>query len=130
MEAVGEQSPFVDAIGTQLSHNMTLLRDALANSRKYLTQFCVKFSSGFISKYIHHLLRCRPVSSAGAEQLLLNTHSLRTLLLELPTLGAQTANLRRAPASYTKVDLLISLYSFNNVPICLQCIPTLFIRLL
>ncbi|XP_022667967.1 vacuolar protein sorting-associated protein 53 homolog [Varroa jacobsoni] len=103
LEAVGEQSPFVNAIGSHLSHNMTLLRDALANSRKYLTQFCVKFSSGFMSKYIHHLLRCRPISSAGAEQLLLDTHALRTLLLELPTLGAQTANLRRAPASYTKV---------------------------
>ncbi|OQR79455.1 vacuolar protein sorting-associated protein 53-like [Tropilaelaps mercedesae] len=103
LEVVGEQSPFVNAIGSHLSHNMTLLRDALANSRKYLTQFCVKFSSGLMSKYIHHLLRCRPVSPAGAEQLLLDTHALRALLLELPTLGAQTANLRRAPASYTKV---------------------------
>ena len=28
------------------------LRDALQTSRKYFTQFCIKFSSHFIPKYI------------------------------------------------------------------------------
>ncbi|XP_075912841.1 vacuolar protein sorting-associated protein 53 homolog isoform X3 [Petromyzon marinus] len=37
----------------------------------------------------------------GAEQLLLDTHSLKTALLELPSVGA--AVVRKAPAAYTKV---------------------------
>lgn len=34
-------------------------------------------------------------------QLLLDTHSLKTVLLDLPSIGCQV--LRKAPASYTKI---------------------------
>lgn len=37
----------------------------------------------------------------GCEQLLLDTHSLKTVLLDLPSIGSQIQ--RKAPASYTKV---------------------------
>lgn len=37
----------------------------------------------------------------GCEQLLLDTHSLKTILLDLPSIGSQVK--RKAPASYTKV---------------------------
>lgn len=37
----------------------------------------------------------------GCEQLLLDTHSLKTVLLDLPSIGSQVK--RKAPASYTKV---------------------------
>lgn len=37
----------------------------------------------------------------GCEQLLLDTHSLKTVLLDLPSIGSQVQ--RKAPASYTKV---------------------------
>lgn len=37
----------------------------------------------------------------GAEQLLLDTHSLKTVLLDLPSIGSQVV--RKAPASYTKI---------------------------
>lgn len=37
----------------------------------------------------------------GCEQLLLDTHSLKTILLDLPSIGSQVK--RKAPASYSKV---------------------------
>lgn len=37
----------------------------------------------------------------AAEQLLLDTHSLKTILLDLPSLGSQVV--RKAPTSYTKI---------------------------
>lgn len=40
-------------------------------------------------------------SSIGCEQLLLDTHSLKTILLDLPSIGSQVK--RKAPASYSKV---------------------------
>ena len=58
LEAVGDQSPFVNAIASHLSHNISLLRDSLANSRKYLTQFCVKFSR-FVSSHIERSVLLR-----------------------------------------------------------------------
>lgn len=43
----------------------------------------------------------QPSNILGCEQLLLDTHSLKTVLLDLPSIGSQVQ--RKAPASYTKV---------------------------
>lgn len=52
--------------------------------------------SSFIPKFIQHIYKCKPVNTVGAEQLLLDTHSLKTELLDLPSLGSQVQ--RSAPA--------------------------------
>ncbi|KAM8903980.1 vacuolar protein sorting-associated protein 53 homolog isoform 2-T2 [Spinachia spinachia] len=131
VEHVGDQSPYVTSIIMHIKQNVPNIRDNLASTRKYFTQFCIKFtkysrhtfpctlsicpqatvfpkliphfllSSSFIPKFINHLFRCKPVSMVGAEQLLLDTHSLKTVLLDLPSIGSQV--LRKAPASYTKI---------------------------
>ncbi|KAK7087757.1 vacuolar protein sorting-associated protein 53 homolog [Littorina saxatilis] len=101
IEAVGDQSGYVTAITGHLKQNLPVIRDNLLSSRKYFTQFCVKFANSFIPKFIHTLFKCRPGSTVAAEQLLLDTHSLKTVLLELPSLGSQVA--RKAPASFTKI---------------------------
>lgn len=101
VEAVGDQSNYVTSISAHLKQNLPVIRDNLASSRKYFTQFCIKFASVFIQKFINCLFRCKPVSTVGAEQLLLDTHSLKTVLQDLPMLGSQVQ--RKAPASYTKL---------------------------
>lgn len=121
---VGDQSEFVNLILKEFRHFIPIVRDNLASSRKYYTQFCLKFISSFIPRYINNLFKCRPtlslsqssstaptVNSAGVsfgesnvlgcEQLLLDTHSLKTVLLDLPSINSQVN--RKAPASYTKV---------------------------
>lgn len=101
VKAVGDQSGYVTAITAHLRQTLPLLRDNLANSRRYFTQFCVHFASSFIPRLINQLFKCKPVSPIGAEQLLLDTHSLKMVLLDLPLLESQVA--RKAPASYTKI---------------------------
>ncbi|XP_058054336.1 vacuolar protein sorting-associated protein 53 homolog isoform X1 [Anopheles bellator] len=136
---VGDQSGFVNQIVTNLRQTVPVIRDNLANSRKYYTQFCHKFVNSFIPKYINTLYRLRPTSSGtstttsstltasassssisdgpsggaatgtaagggnilGCEQLLLDTHSLKTVLMDLPSIGSQVQ--RKPPASYQKV---------------------------
>uniref|UniRef100_A0A2M4BCV7 Vacuolar protein sorting-associated protein 53 homolog n=1 Tax=Anopheles marajoara TaxID=58244 RepID=A0A2M4BCV7_9DIPT len=140
---VGDQSGFVNQIVTNLRQTVPVIRDNLANSRKYYTQFCHKFVNSFIPKYINTLYRLRPTSTSGGsststtstltasassssisdgpsggmgasgsavaaagnimgcEQLLLDTHSLKTVLMDLPSIGSQVQ--RKPPASYTKV---------------------------
>ncbi|KAA8594223.1 hypothetical protein FQN60_005057, partial [Etheostoma spectabile] len=101
VEHVGDQSPYVTSIIMHIKQNVPIIRDNLASTRKYFTQFCIKFTNSFIPKFINHLFRCKPISMVGAEQLLLDTHSLKTVLLDLPSIGSQV--LRKAPASYTKI---------------------------
>uniref|UniRef100_A0A1Q3F4F8 Vacuolar protein sorting-associated protein 53 homolog n=1 Tax=Culex tarsalis TaxID=7177 RepID=A0A1Q3F4F8_CULTA len=132
---VGDQSGFVNQIVTNLKQSVPVIRDNLATSRKYYTQFCHKFVNSFIPKYINTLYRLRPTTGAGGsssmttsassssiseggsgaagssahpggnilgcEQLLLDTHSLKTVLMDLPSIGSQVQ--RKPPASYTKV---------------------------
>ncbi|XP_064648939.1 vacuolar protein sorting-associated protein 53 homolog isoform X2 [Lineus longissimus] len=101
VESVGDQSNYVTAVISHLKQNLPYIRDNLASSRKYFTQFCHKFANSFIPKFINSLYKCKPISTVGAEQLLLDTHSLKTVLLDLPSLGSQVP--RKAPASYTKI---------------------------
>lgn len=124
---VGDQSPFVNSLVATFRTAMPVVRDNLSSSRKYYTQFCHKFVNSFIPKYIQQLYKCRPASGdsgsggggggaassasasgsscivnvMGCEQLLLDTHSLKSILLDLPSIGSNVQ--RKAPASYTKV---------------------------
>ena len=59
------------AIVNQMKQTIPLIRDNLASSRKYFTQFCIKFANTFIPKFLQNLYKCRPLSTVGAEQLLL-----------------------------------------------------------
>ena len=60
------------------------------------------------TRYISCVYKCKPVGTVGAEQLLLDTHSIKTCLLELPSI-VDTGHVklppggRRAPQSYTKL---------------------------
>lgn len=42
----------------------------------------------FVSKYLIQIFKCKPISEIGAEQLLLDTHSIKTLLLDMPSMGS------------------------------------------
>lgn len=101
VEHVGDQSPYVTSVILHIKQNVPIIRDNLASTRKYFTQFCIKFANSFIPKFITHLFKCKPISMVGAEQLLLDTHSLKMILLDLPSIGSQVV--RKAPASYTKI---------------------------
>eukprot|EP00112_Aurelia_sp_Birch-Aquarium-sp1_P023247 Seg685.3 transcript_id=Seg685.3/GoldUCD/mRNA.D3Y31 product="Vacuolar protein sorting-associated protein 53-like" protein_id=Seg685.3/GoldUCD/D3Y31 len=101
IETVGDQSGYITAITTHLKQAIPVIRDSLYSSRKYFTQFCIKFVNSFIPRFINYIYKCKPISTIGAEQLLLDTHSLKTVLLDLTTLGSQVQ--RKPPASFTKI---------------------------
>lgn len=100
---VGDQSSYVTQIIMHLKNTVPNLRDNLSSSRKYFTQFCIRFANSFIPKFIQNVYKCKPISTVGSEQLLLDTHMLKTALLELPSIGSEVK--RAAPATYTKVVL-------------------------
>lgn len=99
--SVGDQSPYITSIRSHLHSTIPVIRDSLASSRKYFTQFCVRFADEFIRRFIAGVYKCKPIGTEGAEQLLLDTHTLKTVLLALPTAGSEVG--RPPPPSYTKV---------------------------
>nr|CAG4649978.1 EOG090X024P [Sida crystallina] len=99
-ESVGDQSQYVTLMTSQLKQNIPFIRECLSSSRKYFTQFCIRFANSFMARFVQQLYKCKPVGVVGAEQLLLDTHMLKTALLDLPTVGSQVA--RKPPASYSK----------------------------
>lgn len=101
MDTVGDQSPYITAITTHFKTSIPIVRDNLSHSRKYFTQFCIKFANSFIPKFVQNIYKCKPINTEGAEQLLLDTHMLKTVLLNLPSIASHIN--RPAPASYTKV---------------------------
>ncbi|KAJ8950783.1 hypothetical protein NQ318_011277 [Aromia moschata] len=101
VDTVGDQSPYITAITTHLKTTVPIVRENLSQSRKYFTQFCIKFANSFIPKFIQNIYKCKPINTEGAEQLLLDTHMLKTVLLNLPSISSQIN--RQAPAAYAKV---------------------------
>jgi len=108
IEQVGDQSQYVSALVSAIRTMVPRLRDCLQTSRKYFTQFCIKFVSSFIPKFLANIYKCKPLGTVGAEQLLLDTHSIKTVLLDLPSIvdSGQVKlppGARKPPQSYTKL---------------------------
>uniref|UniRef100_A0A1B6MRN2 Vacuolar protein sorting-associated protein 53 homolog n=1 Tax=Graphocephala atropunctata TaxID=36148 RepID=A0A1B6MRN2_9HEMI len=101
LDSIGDQSEYVTAITSNLKATVPFVKDRLSSSRKYFTQFCIKFSNSFIPKFTQNLYKCKPMSTIGAEQLLLDTLALKTVLLQLPSIGSQVTP--RTPTSYNEV---------------------------
>ncbi|CAF4718427.1 unnamed protein product, partial [Rotaria socialis] len=102
IETVGDQSLYVTSIVNHLKTIVPVIRNHLGSSRKYFIQFCTTFVDSFIKKFINHLHRCKP-NMIGAEQLLLDTHSLKTVLLDLPSISLTVS--RKPPQNFTKIVL-------------------------
>ncbi|RNA01236.1 vacuolar sorting-associated 53 -like protein, partial [Brachionus plicatilis] len=106
-----------DIFSTVISNTIQLLVQDLENSCEpalmamskisWQTYSSVGDQSSYITSIIGHLKHfvplCKLISQAGIEQLLLDTHSLKTALMEMPTFNAGIA--RKAPSTYTKIVL-------------------------
>lgn len=97
ISVVGDQSSYVTAIINHLKNNVPIIRDNTINSRKYFTQFCSKLANNLIHKFVNNIFKCKLISQAGIEQLLLDTHSLKTALLDMPIINSAVN--RKAPST-------------------------------
>ncbi|XP_018654231.1 long-chain-fatty-acid--CoA ligase [Schistosoma mansoni] len=98
---VGDQSAYVTAIVNHLRTQVPLIRETLYTVRPAFTQICIKFADALIARFVNALYRCKPVNTFGAEQLLLDTQSLKASLLQMPLLGAKFT--QTPPRSFTNL---------------------------
>eukprot|EP01135_Chromosphaera_perkinsii_P011260 Nk52_evm41s2367 gene=Nk52_evmTU41s2367 len=99
IENVGDQSPYVSAINEYLTQTGPIIRLYLSSS-KYYTSFCSKFVNLFIPQLVNNIYKCKPMNDISAEQLLLDIHSIKTILLGFPSFGVEGSG--GVPSSYAK----------------------------
>lgn len=92
-------SPYVHLLVTNLQKAIPIIRDNLQDVIKFFTELCIKFANAIAPKLITNLFKCKNLSRGGAEQLLLDTHTVKKSLLDLPIYGS---SVKSAPVTYTK----------------------------
>ncbi|CAH8650720.1 unnamed protein product [Heterobilharzia americana] len=98
---VGDQSGYVTEIVNYLRIQIPLIRETLYTIRPAFTQICIKFADALITRFVSSLYLCKPVNTFGAEQLLLDTQSLKASLLQMPLFG--TKFVQTPPRSFTNL---------------------------
>ncbi|KAI1717145.1 vacuolar protein sorting-associated protein 53 like protein [Ditylenchus destructor] len=112
IEAVGDESPYVTSIRKHLKAAVPSIRDYFADRRKYFAHFCLKLASQLVNKFLGSLFRCKPISFTGTTvagqnkkskngcvQLLLDTHALKSFLLNMPSIESSVVT--KPPTMYT-----------------------------
>ncbi|KAB7507366.1 Vacuolar protein sorting-associated protein 53-like protein [Armadillidium nasatum] len=100
-DQTGDQSPYITGVSQTISTTIPLIRHNLHTSRKYFTRFCDKLATTIINKFVQQIYKCRPLNSVGCEQLLLDCHALKAIMLNLPIVGSRVN--RDPPQTYTRM---------------------------
>ncbi|KAL1552043.1 HIT domain protein [Salvia divinorum] len=96
LESVGDQSEYVNGINTILTSSIRVLGRLL--SPIYFQFFLDKLASSLGPRFYLNIFKCKQISETGAQQMLLDTQAVKTILLEIASLGKQVS----AAASYSK----------------------------
>ncbi|XP_022718168.1 vacuolar protein sorting-associated protein 53 A-like isoform X3 [Durio zibethinus] len=96
LESVGDQSGYVNGINMILTSSIPILGSLL--SPIYFQFFLDKLASSLGPRFYMNIFKCKQISETGAQQMLLDTQAVKTILLEIPSLGRQTSG----AAGYSK----------------------------
>ncbi|CAH1435176.1 unnamed protein product [Lactuca virosa] len=97
LESVGDQSEYVNNIKMILNGSIPVLGTLL--SPVYFQFFLDKLASSLGPRFYLNIFKCKQISETGAQQMLLDTQAVKTILLDIPSLGKQASG---AAASYSK----------------------------
>ncbi|KAF7725297.1 Vacuolar protein sorting-associated protein 53 [Apophysomyces ossiformis] len=112
MDTVGDQSDYVSQLQEVIKRYITVVGKTIANKR-YFRTFADRFVDTFLTKYLLNIFKCKPISEIGAEQLLLDTHAIKTLLLDIALMGVEgsggvsTPYINRVNRGISKVETIL-----------------------
>ena len=95
---VAEESTYIHTFNNILIESMPTIRDSLSGS--YFNNFCLKLATEVLVKYLDIIMKQKKISEMGTQQLLLDTYSLKTMLMQLHNLGNKNSE---KSSSSTKV---------------------------
>jgi hypothetical protein len=94
---IGEESPHIHSFNSVLLEVIPKIRDSL--SKSYYSNFCTKFGTEVLARYLDTILKQKRISEMGSQQLLLDTYSLKTMLNQLQNLGIPKDEYKSTPSS-------------------------------
>ncbi|XP_057506623.1 LOW QUALITY PROTEIN: vacuolar protein sorting-associated protein 53 A-like [Actinidia eriantha] len=97
LESVGDQSEYINSINMILSSSIPTLGNLL--STIYFQFFLDKLASSLGPRFYQNIFKCKHISETGAQQMLLDTQAIKTILLDIPSLGRQQTS---GAANYSK----------------------------
>jgi len=86
---VGDESAYVTQVASCLREEIPLVARHL--SPRYAPFFCNQLASTFIPRYMESIFKCRRIGQMGAQQMSLDAHALKNVLLQVPNLVALSA---------------------------------------
>ncbi len=99
---VGEESSYVHMFNGSIAELVPKIRESLASS--YYNSFCTKIATELLTKYLDVIMKHKRISEMGSQQLLLDTYSLKTLLMHLHNIGIDTNSTKiNIPPMYIKL---------------------------
>ena len=82
---VGEESPYVYKWQAVLQEMIPKIKEILTEI--YFKNFCTKLATDILLRYLDVIMKQRKINEMGTQQLLLDTYNVKTLLLQLETIG-------------------------------------------
>ena len=106
IQFVGDQSEYINTIESILRQIVPTIRLSLISTghQRFLLDKVVKF---VCDKYMECIYKCKPISEIGAEQMLLDTHALKTVLVALPNAGNEGGEKIQPPARFLFLNSIL-----------------------
>ncbi|KAJ2501565.1 Vacuolar protein sorting-associated protein 53 [Coemansia sp. RSA 1972] len=100
VQTVGDQSEYVLLIASAIEAATSVARVSLSGPR-YFRSYCDKLASRTSERYMTAIVQCKRISEIGAEQLLLDAQALKSVLLRVPSIGADDD--AQPPPTYARI---------------------------
>ncbi|MCL7031585.1 hypothetical protein MKW94_017234 [Papaver nudicaule] len=97
LESVGDQSEYVNSINLILNSSIPVLGSLLTPI--YFQFFLDKLAASLGPRFYLNIYKCKHISETGAQQMLLDTQAVKTILLDIPSLGRTQ---KTSASSYSK----------------------------
>ncbi|KAI3965583.1 hypothetical protein MKX01_010540 [Papaver californicum] len=85
LESVGDQSEYVNSINLILNSSIPVLGSLLTPI--YFQFFLDKLAASLGPRFYLNIYKCKHILETGAQQMLLDTQAVKTILLDIPSLG-------------------------------------------
>jgi hypothetical protein len=85
-QAVGDQSAYVNELNALLHECLPTVHRMLSVS--YHNFFCTQLVAAFIPRFVDAINKCRRINQTGAQQMQMDAHALKTVLLDTPNIMA------------------------------------------
>jgi ABC-type transporter MlaC component len=101
LESVGDQSTYVAELLRYVKETSAEILKSL-HKQQYARAFCDNLVDLMVNAYIANIVQSKPISEAGAEQMLLDSYVLKKGFTELPVLNEEAGT--APPARYVAVN--------------------------